>query len=86
MDPSQWRYVVSADHASFGLTAKELTQSHLFTGPSFQWQPELLKEKIKVGEIGGEDPEHKWTHVYTTKAMKEGLCQIIAKGFQMVKN
>ncbi len=38
-EPSQWRYVASdqnpADHASRGLTVKELTESNWFTGPSF---------------------------------------------------
>ncbi|XP_026224932.1 uncharacterized protein LOC113168143 [Anabas testudineus] len=44
-NPSQWRHVSSeenpADHASRGLTAKELTESNWFTGPAFLWLDDL---------------------------------------------
>ncbi len=74
-EPSQWRYVASdqnpADHASRGLTVKELTESNWFTGPSFLWQRELPKEDIKVGEVDEGDPELKKTQVLTTKVKEE---------------
>lgn len=57
----QWSYVSSeenpADHASRGLTAEQLKVSNWFTGPTFLWQRELPKRKLKVGEIKDDDPE-----------------------------
>ncbi len=74
-EPSQWRYVASnlnpADHASRGLTVKELTEYNWFTGPSFLWQRELPKEDIKVGEVDEGDPELKKAQVLTTKVKEE---------------
>ena len=75
-EPSQWHYVASennpADHASRGLTAKELVQSNWFTGPSFLWQRELPKgEEIKLGELDDEDPEIKKVQVHTTTTKEE---------------
>lgn len=75
-EPRQWRYVASednpADHASRGLTAKELVESNWFTGPSFLWQKELPKEEeTKAEEIDSEDPELKKAQVLTTKATEE---------------
>lgn len=73
-ESSQWRYVASdqnpADHASRGLTVKELIGSNWFTGSSFLWQRELPKEDIKVGEVDEDDPELKMAHFLTTKAME----------------
>ncbi|KAG1925738.1 hypothetical protein F2P79_025333 [Pimephales promelas] len=74
-ETSQWRYVASeqnpADHASRGLTVKELMGSNWFTGPSFLWQRELPKEDINVGEINDGDPELKRAQVLMTKAREE---------------
>ncbi|XP_051813869.1 uncharacterized protein LOC127536725 [Acanthochromis polyacanthus] len=74
-EPSQWRYVASeqnpADHASRGVMTKELGESNWFTGPSFLWQKELLKEDIKMKEINVQDPELKVTQVFTVKAKEE---------------
>lgn len=74
-ETSQWRYVASeqnpADHASCGLTVKELMGSNWFTGPSFLWQRELPKEDIKVGEVHDGDPELKRAQVLMTKAREE---------------
>ncbi|XP_026066740.1 uncharacterized protein LOC113048964 [Carassius auratus] len=74
-ETSQWRYVASeqnpADHASRGLTVKELMGSNWFTGPSFLWQSELPKDDIKVGEVNDGDPELKRAQVLMTKAREE---------------
>ncbi|XP_026094281.1 uncharacterized protein LOC113066585 [Carassius auratus] len=74
-ETSQWRYVASeqnpADHASRGLTVKELMGSNWFTGPSFLWQRELPKDDIKVGEVNDGDPELKGAQVLMTKAREE---------------
>ena len=73
-EPHQWRHVATehnpADHASRGLTAKELMESNWFTGPSFLWQRELPKEEVKVGVSDG-DPELKKAQVHTTKVAEQ---------------
>lgn len=61
-----------ADHASRGLTAKELVESNWFTGPSFLWQRKLpQEEEIKMGELDDEDPELKGAQVHTTEAQED---------------
>lgn len=75
-EPSQWQYVASennpADHASRGLTSKELVESNWFTGPSFLKLRDIPKEKeIKVGELKEDDPEIKRAQVHTTEAKEE---------------
>ncbi len=74
-EPSQWRYVASdqnpADHASRGLTVKELTESNWFTSPGFLWQRELPKEYIKVEEVDKGDPELKRAQVLAIKVKEE---------------
>ncbi|KAG1935726.1 hypothetical protein F2P79_019030 [Pimephales promelas] len=71
-DAGQWRYVASednpADHASRGVTAKQLTASNWFTGPEFLWQKELPTGEIMVGEIESSDPEVKKAQVHDTQA------------------
>nr|XP_055049264.1 uncharacterized protein LOC129434357 [Misgurnus anguillicaudatus] len=71
----QWAYVASednpADHASRGLTAKQLKTSNWFSGPKFLWQRELPERKCKVGEVTEDDPELRKAMVLTTKAKEE---------------
>ena len=75
-EPSGWQYVASednpVDHASRGLSTKELVESNWLTGPSFLWQRDLPKEgEIKVGELDEDDPEIKRAQVHTTEANEE---------------
>lgn len=83
--PSQWGYVASdqnpADHASRGLTVKELMGSNWFTGPSFLWQKELPKGDIMVGEIDDGDPEIKRAQVLMVKANEEWSLSDRLRGF-----
>ncbi|KAM4722953.1 leptin receptor [Rhinophrynus dorsalis] len=66
------KQVLPADHASRGLTARQLVESNWFTGPSFVWQRELPKEEdIKVGKTDDGDLELKRAQVHTTKAKEE---------------
>ncbi|XP_065109942.1 uncharacterized protein [Paramisgurnus dabryanus] len=73
-EPGQWRYVTTehnpADHASRGLTAKELIESNWFTGPSFLWQRELPKDEVKA-EVSDDDPELRKAQVLTTKVTEQ---------------
>lgn len=77
-EPSYWSYIASdqnpADHASRGLTVKELIKSNWLTGLSFLWQKKLPKEDIMVGEVDEGNPELKMAQVFTTKAEK-GISQ-----------
>ena len=74
--PDQWRYVRSeenpADHASRGLSAKELTVSNWFQGPSFLWEREIPDED-GVKELSPDDPEVKTVHVKTTQVETKNL-------------
>ncbi len=75
-EPSQWLYVASennpADHASRGLTTRELVESNWLMGPSFLWQRDLPKEEgIKVGELKEDDVEIKGAQVHTTQVKEE---------------
>lgn len=73
-EPGQWRYVATehnpADHASRGLTAKELMESNWFTGPSFLWQRKLPKDEVKV-EVSDGDPELRRAQVLATKVTEQ---------------
>ncbi|KAK7906730.1 hypothetical protein WMY93_015342 [Mugilogobius chulae] len=57
----QWRYVPTeenpADHASRGLTPKELLASNWLSGPKFLWERELVMPNDKIPEISIQDPE-----------------------------
>lgn len=76
-EPSQWRYVASdenpADHASRGLSTKELMKSNWFTGPSFLWQRELPKEEITVRKVDDGDTELKRVQVLSTQVKEKSL-------------
>nr|XP_054587464.1 uncharacterized protein LOC129152993 [Nothobranchius furzeri] len=73
--PEQWAYVASednpADHASRGLTAKQLKSSNWFTGPVFLWTEKLPERNINVGKIKDEDPELRKTIACATEVRKE---------------
>lgn len=58
----QWKYMESeqnpADHSSHKLSVKEFVKSTWFTGQSFLWQKEVLKEEdVRVREINERDQE-----------------------------
>lgn len=60
--PKQWRYIPStenpADHASRGLSAKELQSSNWLTGPSFLWNASISNDEC-AAELSPDDPEIK---------------------------
>ncbi|XP_019727405.1 uncharacterized protein LOC109516990 isoform X1 [Hippocampus comes] len=92
-ESKQWSYVVSeenpADHASRGLTAKELITSNWFTGPGLLWQKVVPSGEIKVGEISVSDPEVKKVSVLNTQANEQrsllDRLQKFSDWFRMIK-
>lgn len=62
-----------ADHASWGLRAKELIASNWFKGPDFLWCDEILSGDIKVGDKAVEDPEVRKAFVCKTSTTKDSL-------------
>ncbi|XP_019727407.1 uncharacterized protein LOC109516990 isoform X3 [Hippocampus comes] len=78
-----------ADHASRGLTAKELITSNWFTGPGLLWQKVVPSGEIKVGEISVSDPEVKKVSVLNTQANEQrsllDRLQKFSDWFRMIK-
>nr|XP_055045825.1 uncharacterized protein LOC129431793 [Misgurnus anguillicaudatus] len=70
----QWRYVPTkenpADHASRGLTVKELLASNWFTGPKFLWEKEMTVPAEPVPELLFGDPEVKTFHTLSTRCVE----------------
>ena len=66
--PNHWHYVSTennpADHASRGLTVKELSSSNWFAGPSFLWEHNLVPPE-ETFELSHEDREVKRTVLST---------------------
>lgn len=60
-----------ADHASRGLTAKELITSKWFAGPDLLWQKVVSSGEIKVGETSVSDPEVKKVSVLNTQGKEQ---------------
>ncbi|KAL7872550.1 hypothetical protein SRHO_G00075330 [Serrasalmus rhombeus] len=65
--PQQWRYVASnenpADHASRGLTLRELLASTWLTGPEFLWKAEFQLPADETPELDIGDPEESLNEV-----------------------
>ncbi|XP_028327214.1 uncharacterized protein LOC114478373 [Gouania willdenowi] len=80
---TQWKYVTSednpADHASRGLTAKNLIASNWFGGPSFLWKEELPSRDIKVRELDAVDPEVRKSVVHHTLTKVDSLVERFRK-------
>ena len=62
--PKQWKYIDTdnnpADHASRGLSPKELSVSRWFKGPKLLWETQIENQEV-TSEIHSEDPEVKTT-------------------------
>lgn len=73
-DPAQWYYVNTdqnpADHASRGLSVKDLIQSNWLKGPEFLWERELVASEFSPELMVG-DPEVRTTQVLHTELEKE---------------
>ncbi|KAL7863273.1 hypothetical protein SRHO_G00122570 [Serrasalmus rhombeus] len=73
--PQQWRYVASnenpADHASRGLTLRELLASTWLTGPEFLWKAEFQLPADETPELDIGDPEVRAAQSLTTETTKQ---------------
>ncbi|XP_049336713.1 uncharacterized protein LOC125802504 [Astyanax mexicanus] len=73
--PQQWRYVASnenpADHASRGLTLRELLTSTWLTGPEFLWKPEFQWPADETPELEIGDPEVRAAQSLTTETTRQ---------------
>ena len=70
--PDQWHYVDTksnpADHASRGLTAKELIECNAWwNGPEFLWNTSATPKPQSVPDIPAEDPEVKKLSCFASK-------------------
>ena len=78
-DPEQWQHVSTesnpADHASRGLTAKELVECEVWwKGPTFLWDPCVtLKKPQQLGNLDDADPEVKRQVCLTTETKEVNL-------------
>ncbi|XP_076858013.1 uncharacterized protein LOC143512031 [Brachyhypopomus gauderio] len=74
-NPRQWRYVASnenpADHASRGLTPKELMTSTWFTGPKFLWKEEFQLPADVTPELELGDPEVRRARSLRTQTLEQ---------------
>ncbi|KAJ8345841.1 hypothetical protein SKAU_G00300340 [Synaphobranchus kaupii] len=73
--PQQWKYVPTdenpADHASRGLTARELSSSIWFTGPQFLWKKEIVLPEDGIPELTIGDPEVRSAQAIKTKTTEQ---------------
>lgn len=74
-----------ADHASRGLTAKELLTSNWFTGPKFLWDKEMSVSEEHVPELLLGDPEVKPCCTLKTDCIKNlSLIDLLLKSLLSV--
>lgn len=75
-DPQQWRHVPTsenpADHASRGLTPKELLSSTWLTGPKFLWNKEIQLPADEIPDLITGDPEVKSAFALNTRTTEQG--------------
>ncbi len=81
-DPEQWHYIRTdqntADHASRGITVKELMQSRWFCGPEMLWERSIKPEAAPAIDLHSSDPEVR-SHVNATHQQQSSIISRLDK-------